>query len=546
MKNIETIRNEFKNYLNSKKYSKIDVSTIYSDVDYPRKHGIWKDYWSVFFDDSTLEEGCQVLEQHFIAINSSSGRYHAYKRALKLFKEFLDIRYGGITKLFNDAKPNYYFVSQGATYKEEKEKGIIKAPVDKEHHHSRLKELKPNDIIVNYYRGNIIATSEVIESPKQMKIDKNNGELWWVVKVKYSELDKPISREKFISILRNNNVTSYKYGPFNRNLGINQGYLFNFSKGLYDMIINYKIGNDMENYTPMLNQILYGPPGTGKTYSTVLKAMSIINKTKYKDVSDQKYKDLKGDFDKLKNVHQIEFVTFHQSYCYEDFIEGIKPSIGNKEQIKYSVQPGIFKKLCNEAIKNESDKSYILIIDEINRGNISKIFGELITLIEDDKRLGASNELKVTLPYSQKPFGVPKNLYIIGTMNTADRSIALLDTALRRRFFFEEMLPRAEILKNRIITDTTINLTTLLTKINCRISEKFDKDHQIGHSYFINVNNKLDLERIFINKIYPLLNEYFYNETETVAYILNCSETDLNEVHKNWLTILENAQKDGK
>ena len=128
-------------------------------------------------------------------------------------------------------------------------------------------------------------------------------------------------------------------------------------------------------------------------------------------------------------------------------------------------------------------------------------------------------------------------------MNTADRSIALLDTALRRRFDFEEMMPKPEILNNKIVDGTNINLTQLLRQINCRIINKFDRDHQIGHSYFMNISSNTDLKRVFINKIHPLLNEYFYNETDTVAEVLNCTKGDLNNINKNWLNILEKAQK---
>ena len=187
-------------------------------------------------------------------------------------------------------------------------------------------------------------------------------------------------------------------------------------------------------------------------------------------------------------------------------------------------------------------KKYIFIIDEINRGDVSKIFGELITLIEEDKRIGNKHQMKITLPYSKESFGVPNNLYIIGTMNTADRSIALLDTALRRRFDFEEIMPRPELLNGKVVEG--INLQTLLTRINERITNKYDRDHQIGHSYLINVNTKEQLERAYKNKILPLLNEYFYNETEVVAEVLNCSKTELNEF--DFITILTKAQNDNK
>lgn len=186
-----------------------------------------------------------------------------------------------------------------------------------------------------------------------------------------------------------------------------------------------------------------------------------------------------------------------------------------------------------------------MIIDEINRGDVSKIFGELITLIEEDKRIGNEHEMMVTLPYSKElepPFGVPNNVYIIGTMNTADRSIALLDTALRRRFDFEEMMPNPELLAGKVVEG--INLQTLLEKINQRITAKYDRDHQIGHSYFMGVEIKEDLERAYKNRILPLLNEYFYNESKTVAEILNCTEAELAGL--TCLEILKKAQNDSR
>ena len=457
-------------------------------------------------------------------------------------------------------------------------------------------------------------------------------------------------------------------------------------------------------YQP-LNQILYGPPGTGKTYNSVLKAMSIIDNTEYKDVSEEQYSALKTRFDELKQAGQIEFVTFHQSYSYEEFVEGIKPYIPewgttDNTEVRYIGENGIFKRICKKAespiiksndnnlelndnpkiwkvslmktgendirkdcmennririgfdkygetindetifddggsrvlsafidkmeigdivlscysektidaigvvtseykwnndfpqykryrevkwlakglnhnilkINNgtkftlgtvyqlnnmslkdvldivdeqeqvtsykDNDKLYILIIDEINRGDVSKIFGELITLIEEDKRVGNKYQMKTTLPYSKESFGVPNNLYIIGTMNTADRSIARLDTALRRRFDFEEIMPRPELLGGKVVEG--INLQTLLTRVNERITNKYDRDHQIGHSYLMGVNTKEQLERAYKNRILPLLNEYFYNESKTVAEILNCSEDELKTI--DFISILGKAQ----
>lgn len=416
-----------------------------------------------------------------------------------------------------------------------------------------------------------------------------------------------------------------------------------------------------------LNQILYGPPGTGKTYTTINKALEILKS--YDEITEipEGRQEQKEIFDTFVTKGQIEFVTFHQSYGYEEFVEGIKPDLDSQNtetsDVSYVIKDGIFKQLCNQALLNyekyedskcetqnfgtdvkelfqayaqklqkqidedevidfsssqsksamkvfkinyyqngeaksisisrnlgktyqtlvldiilrdykdfkqgsiksykdikptyESQKifhgnadyyftlfeklknfenkeyqelksqdsqvdsiklkPYILIIDEINRGNIAKILGELITLIEPSKRIGKSEGLQLTLPYSGESFGVPRNLCIIGTMNTADRSIALLDTALRRRFVFEEMMPKPELLGKC----GDVDLQEMLESMNNRIEFLLDREHTIGHSYFMGVESIEDLRKVFKNKIIPLLQEYFYDDYAKIIAVLN-------------------------
>ncbi|EIT5421877.1 AAA family ATPase [Campylobacter coli] len=427
---------------------------------------------------------------------------------------------------------------------------------------------------------------------------------------------------------------------------------------------DFKIIKDNINNNISLNQILYGSPGTGKTYHTIDKALEILGENL--ESRDEK----KAKFDEYVKNGQIVFTTFHQSYGYEEFVEGIKPHIDSEEnskEIKYEIKDGIFKELCEKALENrdsiknfnfyidklkekvkiddnnpekyfelpntkysiqyrngktfrikfddmsknhkdypvsidnieklyktsnideiynsayvrailnylklqgledykEKDEKvnlpYIIIIDEINRGNVSKIFGELITLIEASKRIGEKEELKVTLPYSGEKFGVPKNVYIIGTMNTADRSITSLDTALRRRFEFVEMMPNSDLLNNVFICKDVENpnkdedylgddaktegyaeiLQNILISINKRIEFLLDREKTIGHAFFMseavkfNKNNWIKpdeyeedwyvlsiskLKKVFQNKIIPLLQEYFYNDYALISAVLN-------------------------
>ena len=455
----------------------------------------------------------------------------------------------------------------------------------------------------------------------------------------------------------------------------------------------------MDTNRNVLNQILYGPPGTGKTYNTINKALAIID-PEFLATNIDNRSLIKQRFDELKEQGQIGFVTFHQSFSYEDFVEGLKATTNeNTQNIEYVVEEGVFKKLCDAAaskvtagskqalsvenrniwkmslgntLKDDEDiyeeciengyatlgwggdidftgcgtkehivetfkqaereveigdykvtavytyvnlvkpddliivsdgnnkfraigrvkgdyylldteerdgyrqcrevewlrvyspsrpteelfrknlnqktlyqlkshnikldvldkllesaapeqdnKPYVLIIDEINRGNTSRIFGELITLIEPDKRTGRPESLEVMLPYSKKPFSVPDNLYIIGTMNTADRSLALMDTALRRRFHFEEMMPDIDLLNG--IDVEGIYIKSMLDTINQRIEVLYDREHTLGHSFFLPLrsNPNIDLlAEIFERQVIPLLEEYFFEDWEKIRLVL--------------------------
>ena len=273
-----------------------------------------------------------------------------------------------------------------------------------------------------------------------------------------------------------------------------------------------------------LNQILYGPPGTSKTWNTVNHALAIIDNNPVDQLEKESEEVREGKlrrFNELKKNGQFEMVTFHQNYNYEDFIEGIKPVLrkgaDDDGNLDYVLSQGVFRRIA-ESASIDSKRKYVLILDEINRGNIAKIFGELITLIEDSKRKGGDDATTATLPYSKEEFGVPDNLYIIGTMNTADRSIALLDTALRRRFHFVEMMPDSRLVSEDV---NGVNLKKLLETINKRIRLLLDREHQIGHTYLMDVKSIDSLASTFKNKIVPLLQEYFYDNWEKIDLVLN-------------------------
>lgn len=416
------------------------------------------------------------------------------------------------------------------------------------------------------------------------------------------------------------------------------------------------------------NLILYGPPGTGKTYNSATYAVAICDGKSVDELTD--YDAVMKRYNELKQAGRIAFTTFHQSYGYEEFIEGIKPVVDDEAtDISYTIEPGVFKKFCDvartpenmeidhnaqvwfvrlngvgkndlkdECFKEETirfnwenenvddsykkwfnmmnpgdyvvsynganvnidgigiiedsepfydeqrssfkwtrkvkwlvtdivenirelnggkylpnfeitklnrvrisellelvskhggyageknEKPYVFIIDEINRGNISKIFGELITLIESTKRAGMEEAASAILPYSGKPFSVPSNVYILGTMNTADRSIALMDTALRRRFQFIEMMPDSDVLR-KIHADKVedLDVAAMLDKINERITFLYDREHTIGHAFFTGLKDDASLSKlqsIFEKSVIPLLQEYFYEDYQKIQLVL--------------------------
>ncbi|MCC4817232.1 hypothetical protein BCU85_15660 [Vibrio lentus] len=393
-----------------------------------------------------------------------------------------------------------------------------------------------------------------------------------------------------------------------------------------------------------LNQILYGPPGTGKTYHAIEAAVRAAEPEEYatlgidskKGATEEQRNYLVEQYESLSKAGRIRFVTFHQSYGYEEFVEGLKANSEDGE-ISYDVEKGVFRQICDEAAKHTADKAaskahsfdlcwqvfseqlaekdsleitmsqtsfrvmdfnakriffeksngkkdhtlsintlkdifegsrdytsglgvyynplvrylkglvaieqqpaikrqnYVLVIDEINRGNISKIFGELITLIEPSKRKGEEEEIELLLPCSGDKFSVPDNLHIIGTMNTADRSLAMMDTALRRRFDFVEMMPRADLFTDHCIEwhGQKIDLKSLLEALNKRIEVLYDREHTLGHAFLFPAYNAGksgqhelafdELKAAFKNKIIPLLEEYFYEDWNKIRLVLGDS-----------------------
>ena len=272
--------------------------------------------------------------------------------------------------------------------------------------------------------------------------------------------------------------------------------------------------------------ILYGPPGTGKTYwaQKAAQELAAINNFKkpLKDLTPDELNAINNY--SSSNIGYVNLCCFHPEYGYEHFIEGYRPDLIN-DQLCFKLRDGIFKELCDKALK-ALDKRFYLIIDEINRGDIPRIFGELLMIIEANKR---GNQLR--LPVSGRYFQVPDNVYIIGTMNTADRSIALLDTALRRRFGFVELMPDVSVLEDQVLEGLPVRLW--LKALNERICQYIGRDArnlQIGHSYFMPEGKTVDSFRKFADiireDVIPLLEEYCYEDYSILVKLLGTSLVD--------------------
>lgn len=303
------------------------------------------------------------------------------------------------------------------------------------------------------------------------------------------------------------------------------------SKAVKNIISQGKSNMINKQKSKDLNMILYGPPGTGKTYNSVIYAVAICEEKSVQEIANEAYKDIKVRYDKLKSAGRISFTTFHQSYGYEEFIEGIKPIIDeNKQDIGYTIEPGVFKKFCDNAksitrtstgiestVIEENTEPYVFIIDEINRGNMSKIFGELLMLIENDYR---GEKHKIRLAYNDEYFSVPENLYIIGMMNTADRSLAMIDYALRRRFSFFDMTPGFDSVgfkkyQEDLDCEVFNKVIDAVKALNIEIAkdDSLGKGFCIGHSYFCNRESidNMWLENVIEYDIAPMLREYWFD-----------------------------------
>ncbi len=298
-----------------------------------------------------------------------------------------------------------------------------------------------------------------------------------------------------------------------------------YPEQIYEAEIPYQLFPSREEMP--LNQILYGPAGTGKTYQAIRIAISILEGLPLDDLLQETADMIHHKLEHYSTEGQVALVSFHPSMSYEDFIEGIKP-LSSDHGLSYVLEDGIFKQMADRASQNPS-QPYVLIIDEINRGQVASIFGELISLIEEDKRQNAPNALSTLLPYSKQRFSIPANLYIIGTMNTADRGIEALDIALRRRFYFKAVPPQPLLLNKDMMG---VNLALVLETINARIQQLLGDQQAIGHAYFLGIQNLDQLNQCFEYKIIPLLEEYFYHDLSKLGLVLG----------KNFVSVVQQQQ----
>ena len=295
---------------------------------------------------------------------------------------------------------------------------------------------------------------------------------------------------------------------------------------------------ELERALSMKKQvILYGPPGTGKTYTARRFAMWWTYQDDTEKLADalsspESFLELERNQSQGDDFSLVTRVTFHPSYSYEDFVEGFRPQETSDGTLSLKLENGIFKRICQEA-KDHPDQRYLLIIDELNRGNISKILGELITLLEANKR-----GMMITLPQSKEQFWVPENVYILGTMNTADRSLRHLDVALRRRFQFIEYMPDAEKLADCVVGN--IGLDDFLSELNKRITKYFDREKQLGHAFLMKdgtgIRDEEDLVLRLRYEIIPLIQEYALGDYRTLEKILGKSIVDGDTLNEDTLS----------
>ncbi len=480
-------------------------------VDLPNNEFNWKHYREWLQKVRGMFPGCAPYEINFFAYLWQKGDFPISKKYFQVstnaYGEDGDDCWQGSDPELDFEPNNWVFTGgprSGAGWDEydEPRDGAPKYP---------LRDPRPGDVIlVRTRQSQGRGIGIVYKNDYQDRLDGDSSiHVVWVNKTACADLQ--LGRLWGFTGARKSTTDSFRNTPMYRETFE----LLDRLSGREELMENQETRQNPDVKHP-LNQILYGPPGTGKTYHTVDRALAIIDGERVREREE-------GDterFRELKDSGQIAMVTFHQNFAYEDFIEGIRPVLddGTTGQIKYERHEGIFKRIA-EAAKEGKDKRFVLIIDEINRGNIAKVFGELITLIEDSRRLGEDDETKVTLPYSKESdlFGVPNNLYLIGTMNTADRSIQLLDTALRRRFDFVEMMPKPELISDNV---KGVNCKRMLEEMNKRITTLLDRERQIGHTYLLDVDTMEKLSYAFQNKIFPLLQEYFFDDWSKIRAVL--------------------------